>query len=599
MKLKVIKGEDTYNVNIDPEKNLLGNLIDNNIKISAPCNGNGTCGKCKVQLLNGNIHEKDVGNIKLNENQYLACKTYIKSDCIIKISDTETKKFSILEDFKKNKINPDCEFKKIALKIDENFLTGKSLTDTVNLKMSTKFKFTLEALKKLSTLINESSEKQSKYSLYKSDEINMICNKNVIIDVFNSKDESNIYGIAIDVGTTTIAMKLVNMETGKILSSTSILNSQRQFGADVISRIQYSMEKSLKNVSNSVKEDIIEGIEKLLRSSKINKKNVYEVAISGNNIMQHLLMELFCDSMAVYPFTAVTNDILEVGFYELFKNRLLNCKVVILPSISSYVGADIVSGMAACKFYNLEHTCLFIDIGTNGEMALGNKDKIVCTSTAAGPAFEGANIESGIGSIEGAINSINIDTEIKNGNKNYIINYKTIGDAPAIGICGSGIIDITAELLKSGIIDSTGKFDRNNWKGKFIDLTLSDEYGQKVVFTQKDIREIQVAKSAIRSGIEILMRKFGCHYEDLYKVYIAGGFGNELNLKNAAVIGLIPKQLLNKIKIVGNSSLSGTIEYIINKNTKQNMKHIIDIAQGIDISMNDDFNSEFINNMSF
>lgn len=598
MNLKVIKGVNTYNIEIDPEKNLLTNLIDNKIKISAPCSGRGTCGKCKIQLLDGKIQEKEQ-NVELHRDEYLACETYAKSDCTIKISDSESKEFSILEDFKRNKINVDCEFKKITLKIDKDFSAGKNLTDTINLKLNTKFKFTLKSLKKLSTLINESSEKQSKHSLYKTSEIYMICSENVIMDVFNSKEESNIYGIAIDIGTTTIVMNLVNMETGKILSTTSILNSQRQFGADVVSRIQYAIEKSLKDVSNVVKEDIIEGIGNLLKSSKINKENIYEVAISGNNIMQHLLMELFCDSMAIYPFTAVTNDAVEVEFYELFKSRLLSCKVVILPSVSSYVGADIVSGMTVCKFYNLEHICLFIDIGTNGEMALGNKNRILCTSTAAGPAFEGANIESGVGSINGAISSINIDTEIKNGNRNYIINYKTIGDAPALGICGSGIIDITAELLKSGIIDSTGKFDKNNWKDKFIDVTLHEGSIQKVVFTQKDIREIQMAKSAIRSGIEILMKRFGCHYEDLYKVYIAGGFGNKLNLKNAAVIGLIPKQLLSKTQIIGNSSLSGTIEYLINKNTKQNMRHIINIAQGIDISMDEDFNSEFINNMSF
>lgn len=587
LNLKIIKYDKTYSIKYNSQKTILENLIDNNIKISAPCNGHGTCGKCKIHLIDGKVNTK----VKNNNNDYLACQTYAEDDCTISLSKVESQSFSVLKDFKVNQVDIDPEIKKVSLKIDRNSLGNKSLTESVNIKLNTNYKFTLKALRKLSTLINESSVKQADCSFYKDSQIHMVCSEDQVIDIFNNKEDSNTYGIAVDIGTTTIVMSLVDIASGREINYTSLLNSQRQFGADVVSRIQYSMENSLEEISRCVKDDIIEGVEKLIDESNIKRQSIYELSISANNVMQHLLMGLFCDSIALYPFNTVTNDIVEMEFNELFKSRMLNCKVSVLPSISAYVGADIVSGLTACDFGKTEDICMLVDIGTNGEMALGNKERILCTSTAAGPAFEGANIENGVGSIGGAISSVKID-------KNNIY-YDTIGNKPALGICGSGIVDITAELFKNKIIDKTGKFDDNKLKNSFINITGDKEDEVDIVFTQKDIREIQMAKSAIRSGIEILIKKFNCSYDEIKKVYIAGGFGSKINLKNAAAIGLVPENILSKVELVGNSSLSGAVQYMLNKNTKRDMQHIIDIAENIDISMDDEFNRQFIDNMSF
>ncbi|WP_446898362.1 ASKHA domain-containing protein [Clostridium sp. LBM24168] len=592
MNLKIIQDENIYNIKCSSKKTIMENLIAGGVKISSPCGGRGTCLKCRIKLLEGIIREKN-DSTGFGNNEYLACQTYCESDCTIKLSSIEGKEFSILKNFKSRKLQVNSEFRKIKIDLDENVFAKKSLVKYINLKLDLKLKFSLKALRKLSTLINESSINQNNYCLYGSRELYMLCLGDEVIDIFKTESEANVYGIAVDVGTTTIAMCIMDILSGSVLDSVSVLNSQRQFGADVLSRIQYSMENGMDIISMAVKDDILEGIEKLLASSGISCSNIYKVAISGNNVMQHLLMGLFCDSMSVYPFTSITNDIVEVNFHELFKKRLLNCKVNILPSMSSYIGADILSGMVSCNFYDSDKILMLVDIGTNGEMVIGNKNKSLCISTAAGPAFEGANIESGVGSINGAISSVKINKNLKKGENKYKINYDTIGNDPALGICGSGIIDVTAELLKNGIIDRSGKFDECSWKKNFINIT------QGIVFTQKDVREIQMAKSAIRSGIEILIKKFGCSYDEIYKVYIAGGFGSKISLKNAAVIGLLPEELTDKIELVGNSSLSGTVEYLINKNTKKNMEHIISTEETIDISMDDEFNTQFINNMSF
>lgn len=592
MNLNIIQGKNVYSIRCSPQKTIMENLIDGGMKVSAPCGGRGTCGKCRVKLVEGNVRQKSdcayVGN-----NEYLACQTCCQSDCTIELSRVEDRDFSILKDFKSNEVEVNSEFRKVKINVETYGFTERSLAEHISSMLGSEFKFTLKALRKLSTVINESSIKQNKYCLYGVKEIYILCFGNKVVDVFKTEPEADVFGIAVDVGTTTIAMSMVDIFSGRILDSVSMTNSQRQFGADVLSRIQYSMEKSMDIISMAVKDDIMEGIEKLLTSSGVNSTNVYEVAISGNNIMQHLLMGLFCDCMSLYPFKSITNDIVEVSFNELFKKRLLNCRVSILPSISSYVGADILAGMIACNCCDSDNISMLVDIGTNGEMVLGNKDRGLCISTAAGPAFEGASIECGVGSVNGAISSVKINKSSKEGENKYEIDYETIGNDTPVGICGSGIIDITAELVKNGIIDSTGKFYGDNCKINFI--TIASD----INFTQKDIREIQTAKSAIRSGMEILIKKFGCSYDEIDKVYIAGGFGSRINLKNAVIIGLIPEKLADKIELVGNSSLSGTVEYLINKNTKSKMEHIMNTIESIDISMDDEFNTQFMNNMFF
>lgn len=314
------------------------------------------------------------------------------------------------------------------------------------------------------------------------------------------------------------------------------------------------------------------------------------MSIAGNTTMLYFLIGLECDYLSFVPFNTVTISKLKYDYKDIFGDDFLNCIVTMLPGISAYVGADILSGMLYCGFDKIDKISMLIDIGTNGEMAIGTKDKILCLATAAGPAFEGANITCGTGSIKGAISKVNIDKDN--------IEYKTIKDAKPVGICGSAVIDLTAECLNNFIIDDTGRFDTIKYKDSLI-FIAKDENNRDIIFNQKDVREVQLAKSAIRSGIEILIKEFNCCYEDIETVFIAGGFGNYMDIENAVRIGLIPEQLKGKIKSIGNSSLGGAIKYLINIDSDREIDNIVGKTKYIDISSNTFFNDLFIENMMF
>lgn len=369
-----------------------------------------------------------------------------------------------------------------------------------------------------------------------------------------------------------------------------MLNSQKQFGADVISRIQFSNKNGVESLKASIKKDLMKGIVEICNLSEVQAKDIYHIAITGNTTMLHFLLGLPCESLALFPFNSITKSILELSFWEIFEERLLDSTVTILPGISAYVGSDIVSGMLNCAFNELEKTCILIDIGTNGEMAIGNKRKALCLATAAGPAFEGANITCGAANIKGAICSFDM--------KGDRVEYKTIGNAEPIGICGSAVVDITAVGINNSIIDETGRIDKNYYEDGVIKIAEALN-GRGIIFNQKDIREVQLAKSAICSGIEILIEEFGCDYKDIDSVFLAGGFGNYMNIESAVTIGLIPKQLRYKIKCVGNSSLGGAVDFLINRKSNDIIKSILEKTEYIDISSNKNFNDLFVDNILF
>jgi uncharacterized 2Fe-2S/4Fe-4S cluster protein (DUF4445 family) len=239
--------------------------------------------------------------------------------------------------------------------------------------------------------------------------------------------------------------------------------------------------------------------------------------------------------------------------------------------------------------YRTEKINMLIDIGTNGETVLGNKNKMLCLAAAAGPAFEGANISCGTGSVSGAVSEVKIyESNIK---------YTTINNAPPIGICGSGVVSITAECLKNEIVDETGRFSNSYGAKKIVIATGEDN--KEIAFTQKDIRELQLAKSAIRSGIDILIEKYNCSFEDIDTVYIAGGFGNNINIESAAYIGLIPEELKSKVKSVGNTSLGGTVKYLLSEQGGEALSYIAEHIEYIDMSIEETFSKLFMENMMF
>ena len=409
----------------------------------------------------------------------------------------------------------------------------------------------------------------------------------------NVRDEgmevrSGAFGIAVDIGTTTIGCALIDLSSGRIAARYSTLNRQREYGADVISRIQSANAGNLLRLSRIVRGQISEGIRSLCASAAVDSAAVEKIAVAGNTTMIHIFLNLSCQTLGQAPFAPLTLDMVIMPYREIF-NGELNCDVVILPGISAYVGADIVSGIFFTELHASAAPAVLLDIGTNGELALAYEGKILCTATAAGPAFEAGNILWGTGSVAGAISHARF--------RNGAFEIDTIDNRPPLGICGSGVIDVVYQGLANGLILHSGRFATDTAGG--IVLAKAPD-GRNIVFCQKDVRELQLAKSAIRTGLDALLNHAGLAYNDIQTVYIAGGFGFNLNMESAAGIGLVPAPLVPKVSLVGNSALGGAVKYLLGKaGCDEQLSPIIRQSSEFNLPEDKYFSTHFIDNINF
>ena len=393
----------------------------------------------------------------------------------------------------------------------------------------------------------------------------------------DSKNEG--YGLAVDIGTTTLAFELFDLCNGMRVGAFSAVNSQRAIGADVITRIQQATQGKQIQLHHYIIKDINHAVKHLLNEAKISTDSLRRMVVAGNTTMLHLLHNQPCDTLGVFPFTPV-----EIGTQVFSLDTTPHCVITTLPGISTFVGADITAGIVCLAGAKTDETFLLIDLGTNGEMALVKNEKIFVTSTAAGPAFEAGNISRGIGSVAGAIAKANYDP-----NRN-VFDYETIDNAHPVGICGTGVLDITAELARHGLIDETGRFENE---------AESIEVAPGIHFTQKDIREIQLAKSAVRAGIEILLETAGCNVGDIKNVYLAGGFGFRLNVKSAEVLGIFPTGLVEKVKAVGNTALGGAAKALLSTVYLTEAEKVANRATEVSLASHPRFNDLFMEYMLF
>lgn len=387
-------------------------------------------------------------------------------------------------------------------------------------------------------------------------------------------DEDQDYALAVDIGTTTLAACLVRKGTGEEdkpepVSTVTGINHQRVFGADVLSRINAANEHKGGELQRIIKEDLDGLCGKLGPAERLQDFKI-PVIISGNTTMQHLLQGLSCSTLGTYPF-----DPVDISLHK-YEN------MTILPGISTFVGADIVSGIVACGMDRKEKISIYVDLGTNGEMAIGNRDRILATSTAAGPVFEGACIRCGTAGIPGAIESVRI--------AHGRTQVSTIGNLAPTGICGTGVLETLYELRKAGFVDETG--------------LLTDEYfdegfplAEGIRFTQGDIRETQYAKAAIRAGIEILLNSYGISWDQVDRLYLAGGFGKKIDVEKAMGIGLLPEELKDRVTAVGNASLAGAALYAADPSAEERFIHVKEIAGEIHLANHKDFQDLYVNYM--
>jgi uncharacterized 2Fe-2S/4Fe-4S cluster protein (DUF4445 family) len=386
-------------------------------------------------------------------------------------------------------------------------------------------------------------------------------------------------GVAIDIGTTTIALSLIHLHSQKVLAVEKMLNPQRAYGADVISRILYNNQHKDQRLTELIVSSLEEAIRKLIITSNVLYKDVCHIAIAGNTTMIYLLLGIDPEPLAVSPFTTIELGLHQCRSWEIWEKLNLDAKVSVLPWISAYVGGDIVSGMFATELRKQQGNSLLIDIGTNGEMVLKAGERIISASTAAGPAFEGANIRCGMGSVDGAV------CEIADHQGEFT--WKVLGDKEPLGICGSALIDAVHILLERGTIEPSGFMEKP--------FMFTEDIG----IYPEDVRQVQLAKAAIAAGIEVLLDAANLSFEDVDAVFLAGGFGSHLNISSAVSIGLIQEPLKSKVHVVGNSSLAGCVKFLLENDAANYVESIKLDCEYIELSTNMKFNDAYIMNMFF
>lgn len=410
--------------------------------------------------------------------------------------------------------------------------------------------------------------------------------------VFPPDEGASGYGMAVDIGTTTVVAHLHNLATGERLATVGRPNPQIAFGSDVISRISASVDGKLDLMTGVIQDAMREMKAKLCKTAKVSPDEVVSVAIAGNTVMQHIAVGLAPDTIGVNPFTPLSlfGDTWEID--GLGSCYLARC-------IAGYVGGDITAGMLATTL-DEGGTRLFLDLGTNGEMALAHDGRIVSCATAAGPVFEGANIHFGMPASPGAISQVFYeDGQIK---------VNVVGDADPIGICGTGIIDAVALGVRLGVIDDTGRFQDAEDFDEPIASYLGCENGGNVFYltsdksvyiTQADVRSLQLAKAAVCGGILTMVDYMDIQVSDITQLQIAGGFGAYLNLKSAADIGLFPKELLDCASSVGNTSGEGATALMVSTAAREREAEIVKKCDYLELSTSSAFNGYYIQMMEF
>lgn len=409
-----------------------------------------------------------------------------------------------------------------------------------------------------------------------------------VVTLNREVDKGSGYGLAVDIGTTTVAMQLYDLTSGQLMSESLKANAQGAYGADVISRIQYSMEEDAEILHTTIQKQLNDMARACKAEAGVEKIN--KTVIAGHTVMLHFYEGLDASGIAVAPFTPFSL----FGKESVF--NLCDSKAYLPTCMSAYVGADITcSVLAAQMTKGTEKIELLADLGTNGELVLNHYGTLYCASTAAGPAFEGANLTHGMRGGKGAIAKLDIEDDK--------LLVETLGNVDAKGICGSGVLDAVSLMLKEEIIDETGRMDEDYIGfGQVIDYQgdLAWQIPEtSVVVTQKDIRQVQLAKSAICAGIQTLIEEVDISVEDIDSFYVAGGFGYHMNKYSASNIGLFPTGLEERTTIIGNGALSGAIALLLSDDAKTDERAIIDNAQEIVLSGNKRFSDYYIDGMLF
>ena len=576
-----------------PGMSIMDAIRFNDLKLDAPCGGNGTCKKCKVMVTD----EKGTREV-------LACMTKITGDITVDISRKDEGHRILMGGITRD-VAPTPAVKVYTLEIPKPSTADlrdswRRLTDTLSAAAAVPADYFRPNLRVISKLYNTLEENK-----YRVDAV--VC-ADEILDVVSVG--SPVLGLAYDIGTTTVACYFVDMRSGEQIAQSSLLNPQTTYGGDVIMRVKYCVENGVDGPTGDIRKALNQLAAKCAASAKQKMKNIYLITVVGNTCMHHLFLGISPASLAYAPYTPAAAEPMQLTASEFGFAVNPSAKLYMLPNIAGFVGADTVGAALAASMDEKKEITLLIDIGTNGEMVLGTEKRLIACSTAAGPAFEGALITCGMRGAEGAIDHVSL--------KDGKFAYSVIGGGKPIGICGSGLIDLMSELVRTGLVESAGRLlppgEIDTEEGKLLADYIIEYEGQRaflladgdasgtgeaLVFTQKDIREVQLAKGAMAAGIQMMCQRLGIVTDDIKTVMIAGAFGSYMSPASACGIGLIPPELEEEVMAIGNAAGQGAKLCVLSIDEYKRAADISKKIEYLELAADPAFQDVFVDELEF
>ncbi|MDN5326042.1 MAG: hypothetical protein PWP41_738 [Moorella sp. (in: firmicutes)] len=612
---------------VSPGTNLLDAARQLGVAIKSPCGGTGMCGKCKVQVVTGFFpklglesspasltpltgeEKKYLTEDEIQNNYRLACQAMVEGDVLLAVPEESREVDQVILTAGVNRslqLNP--AVRQYRVKCPAGSLADQR-SDWERLQQALKEEYGLSgdltlaypALLQLPAGIRQ-----------QGGEVTVTTWQDRVVLALEPGAGRRPLGVAVDLGTTTVAAYLCDLATGEVLSTASAMNPQVRYGEDVLSRITYARESAtgLADLHETIVRGLNELLDQLVTTARVAREQVMDLVIVGNTAMQHLLLNLSPDYLGQAPYLPAVREDLNLKARDLGINVHAAAKIHLLPVIGGFVGADHVAVLIAEEPYRSDAVQLIVDIGTNGEIALASQGKVAATSCATGPALEGAHIKFGMRAAPGAIEKVSINPDTLE------VDYKVIGreewasagrPAGARGICGSGIIDAVAELFKAGVISRSGRFNRvlptnrvrRNEEGKMefvIAWAGETAIGRDITITQSDIRAVQLAKAALYAGARYLMAHMGVERVD--EVILAGAFGSYINPLNALAIGMFPDCPPEKIRAVGNAAGDGARLALLSLEKRQEARNIARQVHLVETSLEADFQEQFVQAMA-
>jgi len=579
----------------------------NGVAIDSTCGGHGTCRKCKVQVLEGiapitNLDTRAFSTDDLRDGWRLACRIEVAMDLRVDIPPLVTRpKAATVGVGRKVILRPAVQ--KRYVELTEPTLSDQA-TDLERLLASLddlELRPELAVLRTLGQVLRKNDYR-----------VTAVVIDNVLIAVEPGDTTERMFAIAFDLGTTTVVATLLDLTTGTPVGVQSMLNKQQPFGADVITRISAIMmdAHALEPLTRLAHETLDELAQAVCAEGGVDPSEVYEIAMAGNATMTHIVLGIDPEALGVAPFIMSTKLFPEILASEVGVQIHERARAVVFPALGAYVGGDIIAGMLASGMDRDSRLRLFLDIGTNCELVLGNSDRLLATAAPAGPAFEGAAIRCGMRAAPGAIEVVKLSAEG--------VELGVIGDVEPEGLCGSGLVDVVAELVQQKLIDASGRFVSDeeavrlapglaprltqlgdlrvfvlHWQGDVGDAEKS------IFLSQRDVRELQFAKAAIATGWHILLEEAGVKEEDLQQVLLAGSFGSYLSPASAVRLGLVPKLPILRIVSAGNVAGEGAKMALLSLRERAGAMTLLEEVEYVELSDRSDFNDQFVDQLAF